>query len=223
MLNSKISIVAFSALFLIIALPALGQSRSNRMEIAQEKEYASLSTISALLKEHKVSAIMAYRCVCRDRVMVGLQFPLVKSNPDSDVLEALTKMLSSNHKFIVSKDTDGVIRIREGDVHQDVLNIRVHHVSFNERERVDPGAAMQKVIESPEVRSYFESRGIETPINDGGLVPPLGERVPRLLPEMNNVTVLDVMKVMLKTFPNLIVYRECVDGLGHRIVSIDFR
>ena len=156
--------------------------------------------------------------------MIGLQFPLVKSKRQgSDVLKALESLLSSSDRnFTVSKDSDGVVRLAEEDVRQDVLSIRVHKVSFNKSEQIDPNAAMRKILDSPEVRRYFNAKRIETPVFEGGLVPRIIEHTPRLRPELNDVTVQETIKEVLKTFPNLALYRECADSRGRRIVSINF-
>lgn len=218
----KISILSFLMLVQMLPRTIGGQKRMHQDQVAREN--TPLELIDSILADHHVSALMEYQCVCADHAMFGLQTPLRKTKPQSsDVIQALRQTLSSDRRFVVQEDVNGLILISDRRASQGLLAIRIHQVIFNENEQYNPNAAIERVLESPEVQAYLDKNGIDLPTRLSGLVAAPQKGLPRLAPEMKDLTVLDAIKLILQKFPRLAVYRECSDREGHRTVSIDFR
>jgi hypothetical protein len=198
-----------------------GQEKMHQDQMARESK--SLEHITSILADHHVSAFMEYQCVCADHAMFGLQALLRRpSSQSADVIQALRQALSNDRRFVVQKDGNGLILISDRRASQAVMAIRIRQVVFDENEQYNPNAAIEKVLESPEVQSYFDENRIDLPTRLSELIAVPQEGLPHLDPEMKNVTVLDAIKLILQKFPQLAVYRECSDRDGHRTVSIDF-
>lgn len=221
-MNLKISLYCVLMMIIPILPSAIeGQEGSHQKQIERESE--SLEIISSILVEHHATALMEYRCVCVDHAMFGLQAPLRKDiSQNMDTVQALQHVLVNNLHLRAQNDGSGLIVILDRRISQAVLAIRIHQVVLNENEQYNPDAAIEKALDSPEVHKYFDEHNIETATRLSELIAVPQKALPHLDPEMNDMTVLDVIKCILQKFPQLAVYRECVDRSGHSVMSIDF-
>jgi hypothetical protein len=145
-----------------------------------------------------------------------------KKTPEADAEKTLRSMLANDKRFQVKTDPDGVVRVFESGMPNDVLNIRVKRVELSEEQRFNDKDAMSEVLQSPEVQTYFEAHNIVQPIDLGGFISPSDPRLPHLEAAIENMTVLDALKHMLLVFGETGVYTEAVDTRGRRVVSISF-
>jgi hypothetical protein len=219
----RISILFFLMISAQVFLRTIGgQEQWHQKQIAGENK--SLNLINSILIDHHMSAIIEYQCVCADHSMFGLQVPLRRpSSQTSDVIQALRHALSNDRSLIAQRDTNGLILISDRSASQDVLAIGIHQVAFSENEQYNPNAAIERVLQSPEVQAHFEENGIDLPLRSSELIAVPRKDLPHLDPEMKNVTVFDAIQLILQKFPQLAVYRECSGRSGRRTVSIDFR
>ena len=145
-----------------------------------------------------------------------------KKAPEADAEKTFKLMLANDKRFQVKTDPDGVVRIFESGMPNDVLNIRVKRVKLSEEQRYNEKDAMSEVLQTPEVRTYFEAHNIDQPVDLGGLINPSDPRLPHLETAIENMTVLDALKHMLLVFGEAGIYKEAVGTRGHRVVSISF-
>lgn len=139
-----------------------------------------------------------------------------------DPVGTLNAMLAGDARFHVLTDPDGVIRISDSRVDEGLLNLRIRHVALTKLERYNPDIAMQAVLDSPEVKAYFEKRRIAESIDIGGLMSPTDPKYPHLERALDKMTLLEILKHMLALFSHTAIYNECVDDSGKRFVAFGF-
>jgi hypothetical protein len=151
------------------------------------------------------------------------------SGPAKDVLQ---KVFSNDPHMRVTQEEGGVIRIMETDVPTDVLNLKIHHLSFfppdaSESDAVHgAGMALLVILRSPEVVAFRKAHNIDgsvSPLHDGTIMPGDccgGGRV--VHGELEDVTVSQALDYVLQTFPGFWLYENCVTDEGARSIYINF-
>jgi hypothetical protein len=167
----------------------------------------------------------------RDHLSGSLQYCNLPANttppgPSTPPLQALRQMLADNKDMQVTQDPDGTIRMVEKTVPQDLLNVKIGHISFDEEQKKKPNLiyfdilAMDFITGAPEVKTFMKDHGIS-----------FGPKVinhatsphPSFSGELNNVTLAQALDYMLKTFRGLWIYEECPGTIGSkRIVHFFF-
>ena len=124
-----------------------------------------------------------------------------------------------------------MIRMMETSVPTDLLNLKIHHVSFFSRHASEshavygPRMALLAILESPEVVAFGKEHNISgLPSPDKGIVMPGdccgGGRV--VQGELDDVTVSQALDYVLQTFPGYWIYENCVSKDGERSVYFNF-
>ena len=183
-------------------------------------EQAALDLIATVAKGANRVVVVEFRGY--GTFMLPPPIHIQKKASEADAEKTLRSMLANDKRFQVKTDSDGVVRVFESGMPNDVFNIRVKRVELSEEQRYNDKDAMNEVLEAPEVQAYFETHNIERPIDLGGLISPSDPRLPHLEGAIENMTVLDALKHMLLVFGETGVYIEAVDTRGHRVVSISF-
>jgi hypothetical protein len=215
----KSILIILACLFFSVRVGAQDQSTASNISAKDQ----SIDIIDSIVEDSSRVAIVEYRCICANHLMIVPSIRIrgqVAREPDA-VLR-LRHALADDPRFTVHSDEDGVIRIVESGVPQDVLAVRIRQLILTQMQQYNPGLAISAVLDSPEVRAYFKKKKISVPIDIGGLVALPNDNLPKLNEKMENLAVLDEIKLILHKFPSLAVYRECIDHSGHRVVAIEF-
>lgn len=145
-------------------------------------------------------------------------FPMLATpkNPSAPPLQVLREMFADDEDMQVTQDPDGTIRMAEKTVPQDLLNVKIGHISFDDEQKKEHGLmfdtlVMDFITGTPEVKAFMKDHGIS-------FGPKLINRAmsphPGLSGELNNVTLAQALDYMLKTFRGLWIYEECRGAKG---------
>lgn len=162
------------------------------------------------------SVVLSGTCWGTDNVVPDA-LPHPPPGPFHNIDEALTDISRLDAHLSWSRDADGMLRVGDDRVRDDVLRIRLRQVHF--RDSAEPAYAVQDVLSAPEVRAYFTKNHIA----DGALphVSRLGpgstKGLPRLSGDLRDVTVAEALDHVVRFFPGLWVYAECGDGPRRRV------
>lgn len=190
----------------------------------------SRSSISEVLNKAQVSGSLAYwgRCDSRQpRPDLPEVRTHVRSWGGSPVL-TLREMFADNPKMQVTQERDGMIRMFESDVPRDLLDVTISRISFRDemgRDGVWSPIDARRIIEgAPEVRAFMRDHQIAWPSQVestmGGHARPSPES-PHVSGNLYNVTLVEAMNYVLKTFPGLWVYENCRSENASRIVFLE--
>jgi hypothetical protein len=211
----------FLMLLLALALPyqvVAQTSKRDKTWIASER--AALDMIATVAKDTNRVVVVEFRGY--GTFMLPPPIHIQKKTPEADAEKTLRLMLKNDKRFRIKTDPDGVVRVFEPGIPNDVLNIRVKRVKLSEEQRFNDKDAMGAVLQAPEVQTYFEAHNIEQPIDLGGFINPSDPRLPHLETAIENMTVLDALKHILLVFGETGVYKDAKDTRGRRVVSISF-
>jgi hypothetical protein len=193
---------------------------------------AAQPLLTEVLSKARLSGSLEYSGVC-DFHKVYPDFPQLRwpTGHDSSPLEFLRTMFDVDPYMRVTQDSDGKIRMVETDVPSDLLNVKIHHLSFygsgaSESDPVHgPRMALLAILEAPEVVAFGKAHSIEgLPSPDKGLIMPgdccgSGRIVHG---ELNDVTVSQALDYVLQTFPGFWLYENCAGSEGERTVFFNF-
>jgi hypothetical protein len=150
--------------------------------------------------------------------------PRPLSGRKGSALDILHEMFADDPKMRVIQERDGKIRMAGTDVPQDLLEVKIHHLSFSMRgAKAHSGAwAVYILLNSPEVIAFMEQnigRGVAW---EGWGMPGQIVLFGPSVPELNDVTVEQALDHVLQTFPGFWLYQNCHDPHGRRMISVGF-
>jgi hypothetical protein len=198
---------------------------------------ASLLPLLQVLNNAGVSGSLEFSGTCNS--FNGPDFPefprfdAPANNTDSP-LKTLREMFAHNPTMQLTQDPDGTIRMRQWDVPNHILNVKIAHISFETGRRpghssiYNANIALARVFEAPEVKSFMRDNDIEGPsfsLYTGALSP---SAPPSAAPHMSgapldNVTFSQALDYILKSFPGIWYYEYCPStDKRNRIVGIGF-
>jgi hypothetical protein len=150
------------------------------------------------------------------------------------VREILQNMLAVNSKIRVTQDAAGMIRMVEADVPTDILEVKIHHISFPASTSISfdqsqetmylqgPYWALTTILTTPEVTAFEKAHHVA----DGASRMPGNAlsrlKSPEVTGELNDVTVSQALDYVLKTFPGYWVYEDASCEDGSRRIRIEF-
>ena len=128
--------------------------------------------------------------------------------------------------MLVTQEPDGTIRMTEKTVPQDLLRVRIGHISFDDENKKNPNSmslhtqVMDFITGAPEVKVFMQDHNIS-------FLPKMINQAmsphPGFSGELNNVTLSQALDYMLKTFRGLWIYEECPLGpYRGRVVDFSF-
>lgn len=157
-------------------------------------------------------------------------FPRVRDLSDysGSPVEVLRKMFEPDSQMQVTSDTrGGKIRMVEKDVPLDLLDVRIHYISFNfegphsEMFR-GPTVALRHILWSPEVKEFKTENDIEPPDQDGGAPNDVGPGQAALSGELHDVKLSEALDYVLDIYPGFWVYESCRSDAGQRLAYFYF-
>ena len=175
-----------------------------------------------ILKTAQVSGSLAFWSGCYSHRQLP-DFPKVKTLPKSwegPPLGTIREMFADDPKMQVTQEPDGTIRMTESDVPQDLLNVRIEHISF--KGAYDALDAEERVENAPEVQSFMKDHDIGWSSFGSSvghvLLGPIPYRKRDAPGDLDNVTVSQALDHVLKTFPGFWVYENCHSSTRKREV-----
>lgn len=186
--------------------------------------WAELRQIDYVLQKASVSGSLVYSsCGFQKRIPDRVRIRSLSdySGPPRAVLE---KMFG-DHPNIQITEEPGVIRIAEADVPSDLLNFKIHHLSFEvfpPESSHGPGVAVMAIQANPEVMAFRKAHNIGPNADHFMLPGDAGSPSPIVSGELNDITVSQALDYVLGTFPGFWIYENCVNGSGVRTVYFSF-
>jgi hypothetical protein len=153
--------------------------------------------------------------------------PRSVSNRTGSALDLLQWMFADDPKMQVTQERDGKIRMVEADVPQDLLQVKIHHISFsmpytNGKIAHSGPMAVYSLLNAPEVIAFMnQTIGRDVPWEGWGMPGQLTLEGPNV-PELNDVTVEQALNEVLQTFRGFWIYQNCRDPQGRRKISVGF-
>jgi hypothetical protein len=150
------------------------------------------------------------------------------SGNEGSALEVLQEMFADDPKMRVTQESDGKIRMVETDVPQDLLEIKIRHLSFpplyQSRAIYHTGAmAVYAILNTQEVIQFMDHNiGRKVPWEGWGMPGQIAIDGPSVPGELNDVTVAHALDYVLETFPGFWVYQNCHNPDGGRKISVGF-
>ena len=186
--------------------------------------WAELRQIDLVLQSTRVSGSLVYSSCGFQRQVpdhVPIQFLSDYSGPPRDVLG---KMFRDDPKMRITEEP-GIIRMAESDIPADLLDFKIHHLSFEvfpPELSHGPGVAVMAIQANPEVMAFRKEHNIG-PIADRFLGPgDAASPLPVMTGELSDVTVSQALDYVLKTFPGFWIYENCASEDGQRTVYFSF-
>lgn len=145
--------------------------------------------------------------------------PSTPAGPFQNIAGALTALSKVDPRISWSRGPDGIIRVRDGQVPEGLLHLRVRHLHFNNR--AEPAFAIEDILSTPEVRAYLRQHGIDEGMytRAGGILTASTNGLPRLSDTMRNATVAQALDRVAKFYPALWIDSDCESG-SRRVVVI---
>jgi hypothetical protein len=206
---------------LVLVSPAWCQVRGG------QDYQASAWPITEVLRRGKLSGSLEYWGSCKSGGPFP-DFPPVMTppwSPSAPPLQVLRGMFANDEDMQVTQESDGTIRMVEKSVPQDLLNVKIGHISFDEEHKTRypmfvPQMVLWFITHAQEVETFKKENGIK---QLGGMINEASSPFPRVSGELNNVTLAEALDYMTKTFPGLWVYENCPgSGEDKRIVIFAF-
>lgn len=207
-----------SASLLFLVGSCLGQHK------AGADQTVAVPEVQKILSSAQLSGSLEYWGLCdvfKPRPP-ELKLRPVSAGHEGSALDVLQEMFADDTKMRVTQQSDGKIRMAETDVPQDLLEVKIHHLSFPS-DYHGPKMAVMAILQSPEVMHFITDRNI---VPMGGWSLPGDDSIaihkPSVPGELNDVTVAQALDYILQTFPGFWTYQNCYDPDGVRTVSFGF-
>jgi hypothetical protein len=192
----------------------------------------TMPLVQEVLSKAQLSGSLEYWGACAPHQPYP-DFPQLRwpTGHDGSPLEFLQAMFDIDPQMRVTQEPNGMIRMIETDVPDDLLNVNIHHLSFFPANAAvhDPvygsRMALLTILKTPEVLAFGKAHKIEgLPYPDKMLMMPGnccgGGRI--VHGELDDVTVSQALDYVLQTFPGFWLYENCQNPAGGRKVFFNF-
>jgi hypothetical protein len=216
-------ILATASLALLFDVAAVGQQPQPVI-----KRFDTAQSVLNVLATARLSGSIEYSGKCGPDVLVPDLPPvrwLQKPYPPNPV-DTLRTMFSIDGRFVVSQGSNGIVRVVETGVQNDILGVRIGHLSFDGIS--NPDEVLELILGAPEVRSFMQAHGIGQPIDTFASPPayrlpgmkhvPPNPGVKSISGELNDVTLADALDYVLKSFPGFWLYQDCETPEQQRVI-----
>jgi len=221
----KIALYIPILLFALLSIGSYGQEQSPQRRSEAENE--ALASLSSTLESLNCQAVVAYSGKCYKPGTIIASPIELSPGPirGEDPAGTIQRLLSKDRRFTITSDQDRIFTIAQ-NLPQDLLNLRIREIDFTKPQQYEPSEAMDAVLNAPEVQAHLKAHHISVANSWGGFVARPGSDLPHLNPRIENTSVIEAVKTILKTFPRytrLALYRECSTSDGGRMVAISFK
>jgi len=178
-----------------------------------------------VLKSSGKAARLSYAGSCRPndhpfRVPpIGMQSP-----PSSEVgVAAVRAIFQDNDNVAVTEDPEGLIRIRIGDVRDEILQTKISRLVLRGRTQYDGTLSTVALDNAPEMRAARERLGMGHPLvhitsDIRGTIPADWTHLPSLISDLTADQILDEIA---RTFGGIVLYGVCDNPNDIRLVFVD--
>jgi hypothetical protein len=211
------------ALVLILLASCVGQDKRSI-----DPTWAA-TVIGTLLNRAQLSGSLEYSGRCYNSGSSS-DFPKMQMLASKDVPPAqlLSEMFADDSRMQVTLEVGGKIRMVEIQVPQDLLNLKITHISFTVHPD-SPNAigsateALWTVLETSEVKDFMKAHHIGPIMPDVfGFSLPISPDGPYISGDLNNVSVAQILDYILQTYPGFWTYENCQEKDGSRTVFFGF-
>lgn len=209
-----------AALLLQIVVVMLGCTRPKPLQEEPKEATASnlVSRVVSTLADSRRSGSLVYEGVCTPPGRITDSFRVGRPTSGVPAVQALHDAFTNEPRLTVKEDASGRIRVVGGDVHTDLLDLRIPQITFHSED--NPRDATAKLLILPEVKSYMQSHRINFENVMNQLAPmPKGAHLNTTL---RNATISEALAHIAQTFPGIWIYRECAAQSGERPVDFTF-
>jgi len=165
-------------------------------------------------------------------------FPKARSHDKGtgSTVRDLQEVFGDDSEMRVREEPDRTIRMVEADVPQDLLNVKIRHISFDVDYGVNhPGyginhpsfearMAVGTILAAPEVKAFMKDHGIglisEFQIAPGYSMP--SPMAPHVSGNLDGVTLSSALDYVSRTFPGFWIYENCQSTKHKRTVFSTF-
>jgi hypothetical protein len=179
----------------------------------------ALPILENILHTANVSGSIAYWGRC-DSHKPYPDFPKLRVLPNysGSPSEALRRAFVDDPKMQVTQEPGGMIRMVETDVPNDLLEVRIRHVSFGTPSPSPdmfngPNNAMLLVLSAPEVKAFRRAHEIG-PVSDRWIGPGNSDYRLQISGDLYDVTVSQALDYILQTYPGFWIYENCANAVG---------
>ena len=178
--------------------------------------------VRKILSSAQLSGSLEYWGVC-DVSKPRPDFPKPRpvSGHEGSARDVLREMFADDTKMRVTQETDGKVRMVETDLPRDLLEVKIHHLSFLSNDH-GPGMALMAILHSQEVMHFIAAHNIVPKEGWGLPSDAIFVHKPSVPGELNDVTVAQALDYVEQTFPGFWTYQNCLDPEGRRAVSFGF-
>jgi hypothetical protein len=146
-----------------------------------------------------------------------------------DPVAALREIFADDQEIRVNLDANGLIRVVEADVRQDLLDVKIRRIAFKDDKafpptdvRYVPRDAMWAILSKPEVSAFMRDHEIVRRFDfedASGRRPIPSPELPHLSESLNDVSLSQALDNVLQTFPGLWIYENCPSKNGKSVVD----
>jgi hypothetical protein len=176
------------ALLLELVVIMLGCARPKPLQEKPKEMTASnlVSRVVSTLADSRRSGSLVYEGACARLERITDSFRVSTPTSGAPAVQALHDAFANEPKLTVEEDASGRIRVVGGNVHTDLLDLRISQISFHSED--NPRDATATLLTLPEVKAYMQSHHIHFVNAMGGFAPmpkgihsTLRSRMPRSL------------------------------------------
>jgi hypothetical protein len=208
------------ALLLELMVMMLGCTRPKPPQ-EEPKEVTSSNLVSRVvstLADSRRSGSLVYEGACTPLERITDSFRVSTPTSGAPAVHALHDAFANEPKLTVGEDASSRIRVVGGNVHTDLLDLRISQISFHSED--NPRDATGTLLTLPEVKAYMQSHHIHFMNAMGGLAPmPKGVHLNATL---KNATISGTLDRIAQSFPGVWIYGECATASGERLVDFTF-
>jgi hypothetical protein len=182
--------------------------------------------VGTVLYQAESSGSLIYSGYCYDSGQSS-DFPQLHlpQNRGASPLQMLREMFANDSRMQVTQEPGGAIRMVETDVRRDILDLKIHHISFAQYPVPisSPNVALLALLLTPEVKAFMTARKIGPPLR--GIYRasiPYSSDSPHISGDLDNVTVSQALDYVLRTYPGFWAYENCLSESEGRTVFIRF-
>lgn len=183
---------------------------------------APLQPLLAALRRANVSGSLEFSGRCETGRGADWPHWRILNESGGSPLQVARETFADDPTMQVTQEPDGTIRMVQNAVPKDLLNFKISHVSFGSGgvpfylSYWADSAARYLILEAPDVVAYMRAHHIEPPMGgavSGGNTPPASYS-PHMAGSFDDLTVSQAMDRVLKVFPGVWVYMDCIEPDG---------